>query len=338
LDLNLSSLADLLPASWVHRRLLVPRYPRVALEVRTDGLAAVRLQRVKGKLTLAGHALRSLPADVVGSSLFRPDLADPARLEFELRAALETVQAKGVTRISLALPDSLAKVMIIQLPEMPRRISQTREMVNWKVRRTLPFRSEDAVLSYQMLPSNAAEGCRVLVSVALRKVVQQYERVFQDMGIRIGLVDLASLNVYNALRAAIAATVPAGSDHAILNATENSFTLMIFRGEVLLFFRCKHYHVGGGYQGEESLRVVQRELRSSLTYHQEKLGGQEITHAFVRGVGLDLDGLMALLPGTGLSAIEIADAPPSLAGLDKLEPPVTQALLPAIGMALGRSG
>lgn len=337
MKLTLPSLSDLLPAGRLSGALLTPRYPRVAFEVRSGAVSAVRLQRQKGKIRLAAHSRRPLEEGVVGASLFQPELADPARLEFELRSALEPVQSRGGSKVSLALPDSLAKVVILDLPDLPRRSVQAREMIRWKVRRTIPFRAEDAVLSYQLLPAIDGRGARVLAVVAPRKVVEQYEGILEGMGLRAGLIDISSFNVYNALRAAVAATVPPEADHALVNATETSFTLLIFRGESLLFYRCKNYHVGGGFQGEESLRVVQRELRSSLSYYREKLGGEELAHTFVRTVGLDPEALLAQLARVGLDPAERADAQLSVGGLESLEPEVSQELLPALGLALGRA-
>ena len=335
MELALPSLPDLLPERLRRSRLLLPRYPGVALEVRDAAVAGVRVGKVKGRLTLAAHQTRPLPPAVVGAKPFQPMLEDPARLESELRAVVEGLGPKVGGRVSLALPDSLARVVVVELPEQPRRESQAKEMIHWKVRRTIPFRLEDAVVSYQPLGPGKG-GYQVLAAVAHRRAVQQFETLLDEMGLRVGLVDLSSFSVYNGLRQAIAASVPAESDFAAINATEGYFTLMIFRGERPLFYRSKPYHVGGGFQGEESLRVVQRELRSSLSYYAEKLEGEGLARTFLRTAGIDHAALAGVLPTAGLGEVERADAQLGIDGLADLEADEADALLPALGLALGR--
>jgi hypothetical protein len=335
-DLTLPSLPELVPERLRRSRLLQPRYPGIALEVRSTGVIGVRLRKVKGRQTLTAHEAQALSPGVVGSAPLQPVVEDAGRLEFAVRGILEKLGSKGASRISLGLPDSLARVVVIELPEAPRRDAQAKEMIHWKVRRTIPFRVEDAVISYQMLAVNGS-GCKVLAEVAHRRAVRQFERLFEDLGVRVGLVDLASFNVYNALRGAIGASLPAESDVAVLNVTEGYFTLMIFRGDRPLFYRSKPYHVSGGFQGPESLRVVQRELRSSLSYYVDKLSGTEIALTYLRAVGVEHAALAEVLSAVGLGQLERADAQLSVDGLDQLEPDVADALLPAVGLALGRS-
>ena len=59
-------------------------------------------------------------------------------------------------------------------------------------------------------------------------------------------------------------------------------------------------------------------------------------HTYVRGVGLELDQLVDLLPRAGFDPCEAADAQLSVDGLEAVDAPTAQVLLPALGLALGR--
>ena len=76
------------------------------------------------------------------------------------------------------LPDNLAKVSIVALHERPPTRQQLHELLRFKLRRSVPFRMEDAVVAWQQIPSEGSE-ISVLAAVMLRSVVEHYEAVLE---------------------------------------------------------------------------------------------------------------------------------------------------------------
>jgi hypothetical protein len=316
---------------------LRPDYPGAALEVDRREMVLVRLGRGRGKPQLLAHDTRPLPEHGASPSLFRPNLGEPEELARRVQDLLAATGTKP-GRLSLVLPDNLAKISLVTLPERPGSPRQMEEVLRFKLRRAVPFRLEDAVFTHQVLPGEGA-GVTVLVAVMLRSVVEQYERVLEAAGARPGLVDLCTPNLYNLCRGQISEAA-GGGDVGLLNVASGYFTLLIVRDDRLVFYRCKSYVVG---EGEEDAGPVEalmaRELTTSLSYWREKLGGERMSRVLVRAVNGAATEVPSILEGLGVGHVEPFDLTRGLAlpqGL-RLDPAVAQRLAPAVGAAVGRA-
>jgi hypothetical protein len=317
---------------------LRPKYPSVAVEIDRGQLTLVRVSpRRRLRPVLESFQIHAAPEHAVGASIFRPNLGSLAELSKQARELFERSGTKP-GRVSLVLPDNLAKVSIVSLPERPATRKLLREMLRFKLRRSVPFRLEEAAISSWALPGPGPE-VNLLVAVMLRSVVEQYEAAFEAAGATPGLVDLCTPSVFNLARKSLAQAVASGSDAALLNCTRNYFTLMIMQGDRLVFFRCKTY--AGGEEDDSSgrLAVMARELASSFSYYTDKLGGQGVGTVFVRAVSPGLDEVLPVLTRVGVSSVRAIDATDALdlsAG-PRIEPLDGQRLAPALGAASGRT-
>lgn len=312
---------------------LRPHYPPVAVEVDPKTMTLVRLKQKRGKSMLESHQSVEVPDDAVGSSIFRPNLGSADVVRERVEQLFEKSGTKP-GKVSLVLPDNLAKVSLVSLPELPSSRKQLEELIRFKLRRAVPFRLEDAVLSYQV--QGAGAETTVLVAVILRSVVEQYERVFEAAGARPGLVDLCTNNLINLCRPELAAAAAAANDTALLNCAENYFTLVIMRRERLIFYRCKSYPVAAVENPESN--GLSREINTSLSYYKEKLGGDRIGLLMVRSVGLPPERMAAVLQNFDFGEVRIVQ-PASVLELAEglqLDPLVGQRLAPALGAAASR--
>jgi Tfp pilus assembly PilM family ATPase len=313
---------------------LRPPYPPVALSVEADDAVLVRLKRGRrGRARYEAHARRPLEAETVPTSIFQTTARTPESLAASLR---ELFEASGTRpgRVSLVLPDNLAKISLLALPERPGSARDLEELVRARMRRAVPFRIEDARISHQLLHGEG-RAVSVLVVLVRRALVEGLERAIESIGGRVGLVDVATSNLVNLCHDRLDAASQDGSDVALVNAAGRYFSLVIFRGGRLIFFRCKSLGeegAGAGANGE-----LTRELASSLSYYKEKLAGQGIGTLFARTV----DGAGAVAQTLGAIEPERVVAIDPLAGIDpsrasSLDPELAQRLAPAIGAAMGR--
>ncbi|GEM_PF-3835900 len=354
-----------------------PRFPMLGVEVRADAVLAVHLTRKAKTYHVVGHGRVPLAEGVFETSVMKTEIGDADALKNALTEVLQAAGAEKAHRISLAIPDTAARVFIVDLAEVPRSPSQLEELIRWRVKKSLPFAPEEAALCCQVLGRTESDKSAVLVSVAPWSTIRPIEALFESAGYRLGLIDLASFNVYNALRleqalegeagradamparvvrassSGIEATSleagstsaaqgpPLGRDRAIVSATPEYFTIMILRGEQPVFYRAKNYHVRGGYQGEASLRVVGRELLSTLSYYEEHLLGDGIGRTLVRAVGMDPSEIMEVvrdsrLGDSGLGVVREAGLERILPEMPGLDDALVMELLPAAGLALRR--
>jgi type IV pilus assembly protein PilM len=307
--------------------LLRPAVPPVAVEVSAEEVVLVRLKRRRaGRIELESAQIRPLQARRAGAA---PDGELTSRL-----AELFAVGGGRPGRTSLVLPDSLAKVALLTLPERPSSAKQLGEIVRFKLRKSVPFRLDEAALSWQLLPSESSE-VTVLVAAMPRSAVEPYERALQAVGARPGLVTLCTPNLFNLWRGEFAQAAADG-DVALLNCTLAYFSLLIVREGRLIFYRCKPFALV-----EEATDpvdgVVGRELASSLSYYQDKLGGTAVSTVFVRTVSQPFDDLARALTALGVQRVELVDPIRLITATNGggVDPALGQKIAPAVGAAAG---
>jgi type IV pilus assembly protein PilM len=317
---------------------LRPAYPPVAVVVDRGQLTLVRvLKRRKARPVLDAFRIQAVPEHAAGATVLRPNVGPLDELTRQVRELFSVTGTKP-GKVSLILPDNLAKISIVSLPERPATRKQLREMLRFKLRRSVPFRVEDAVISSWALPGAGPE-LNLLVAVMMRSVVEQYEAAFEAAGARPGLVDLCTPSLFNLARPALAKAVAEGRDAALLNCTRSYFTLIIVKGDRVVFFRCKSFAGGEDDDNTGRLAVMTRELTTSLSYYAEKLEGAGVGTVFVRATSPGLDEVVPVLARIGIEDVRAIDAAEAvdLAPGRRIEPLDGQRLAPALGAASGRT-
>jgi hypothetical protein len=312
---------------------LRPPFPPVAMEVDRNEIVLVRCKAKRGgKPLLEAQAVRPMPEDTMPSSIFDQTVRPMTELSERFREMFELTGTRP-GRVSLVLPDNLAKVSLITLPERPSSHRQLDELVRSKMRRAVPFRLEDAAISYQVLPG---EGRQVAVLVLLtpRQLVDRFEQSLASLGARVGLIDIATPNLINLCRQRLEAGSRAGKDMALLNCASNYFSLVIVRDGRLIFFRCKTLSPSGEAASGGNGFLV-REVASSLSYYREKLDGQGIGSVIVRGLDISVDEIATKLRELDLAEVESVGASVNveLASGGRLDSALTLRLAPALGAA-----
>ena len=319
---------------------LRPRYPDVAVEIDPDGMVMARVKRPRrGEPTLETHKIREMDlADLAGSSA-RTNLTNHRSLTREFEKLFQQSGLKP-GRVSLILPDNLAKLSILSLPDKPASRQHLEEMLKFKVKRSIPYRIEDARLSWQILDEPHG-GVRLLVGLLRRAVVEHYESALKAAGATVGLVDLCTPNLVNLYQRRLSETE---GSVALLNVTSRYFSLLIMNGGTLVFYRCKNFHLGEEATSEpvspeQADIVLRRELAASFSYFTDKLDGQGISRVFIRTTGEPFTELAERFHGLGVEDVQPLD-PTSLLSLGpglRLESSVGQRLAPVLGATVGRA-
>lgn len=334
---NLSTIVEQLRSFDPERALgLRPSYPSVAVELEGRDVVLVRLKRRRrGKAGIEGQQVRTLAGPAVPLSIFDSSPGDADGLR---RALAELFEATGTRpgRVSLILPDNLAKISLLHLPERPPTRRQLEQIVRFKMRRAVPFKLDEAVLSYQEL-AGQGPGVSLLVALMRRSLVERYEDLLGSLGARPGLVDLCTPNLLNLCRERLEADGAGEGDGALLNVTRQYFSLVIVRRSQLIFFRCKSFAQSGDEAGPEN-GLLTREMASSLSYYQEKLSGERIRSLYVRSSGVAVEEVAARIADDVIERVVPLDplAGLTVEGMGELEPALAQRIAPALGAAVGR--
>lgn len=310
--------------------------PKVALELDCHEIALVRLKQARGSLPLLEvHRVQREEQPGIPATLFDPKTIDAGRLSQRMKQLYDD---SGVRpgNVSIVLPDNLAKISLLTLPERPPSRRQLEELVRFKMRRSVPFRLSDGMLSFQQL-AGGGKGVSVLVALTRRAIVERCEQALEAIGARPGMVDLCTLNLLNLCREQIGNAGKEGRDVALLNCARSYFSLVIMREGQLIFFRCKTYAMGDDRPPDVD-GLLGREVAGSFSYYEEKLSGSRIGTMIVRSGGPPFDELRRQIEGLPIDEIAPVDVGSRLAPNNggTLDPLVLQRIAPAVGAALGR--
>lgn len=311
-----------------------PRYPLFAAELNRRNLIMVSMKKAKDGWHLGNYAIKEIPENAVGGSIFHPEITSHDELLDSFKDVFFKIGFRS-SKLSLIIPDNIVRVALLSFPEIPKSSKQLTEMIMWKMKKSIPYRIEDTAISYQILGNEDQSGERVvLISLIPKNIVRQYEDLFTNMNVRVGLIDLSTFGIYNLFRERIGGS----GDVGLINCSYNYFTFMIIRNANLLFVRCKNYQLHGGALEEEKQRVLKRELSTSLSYYTEKLSGKELSMTYIRSIGHDTTKLIQLLKEGGIGTCEVLD-PSSIINFSAAphcDKETQQKLIPAIGAVVGR--
>ncbi len=213
-------MASLLPKSIRQIR------PRIAVEVRPEGVYAARANDVSGVLAQVSTA--ALPSGTVVPSLNQGNVVDRIALIAALKKTLGAVQLGRSRDVTLIVPDSAVRVLLLDFDELPSKTDDILPVVRFRLVKLLPFPPDVAQISYQVM-SRHALVLQMLVVAIPNEVLAEYESAVREAGFEPGAVLPSTLAV-------AAAIDDAGQTASLLvNGGEFAITTAILRrGEVLL--------------------------------------------------------------------------------------------------------
>ena len=246
--------------------------PPAAVEITSRRVTAVGLAVRGSTRTITGHGVEPLAAGVVTPALNAVNVHDQAALAAALKAAADRL-APRPKRIALILPDSVAKVSLLRFEKIPPKAIELDQLIKWQMRKAAPFRVEDAQVSWTEgapLPGGAHE---YVVVVARRDIVESYERACDAAGLHAGIVDIASLNLVNAV---LAVQSEAAGDSLVVHAAADYTTLAVVRGGRVIFFRTRGADAGDATSMGDL-------VHQTAMYYEDRLGGGSFSRVILSG-------------------------------------------------------
>jgi Tfp pilus assembly PilM family ATPase len=327
---------------WVSQRLR-PRLPGLAVIFQKDSLVLVHMERgTRGAAPSLSHiSQHKLPEGTLTPGLSEANFSAPAEASARLGRALDALpNRRKLNRISIVLADVCARVILLDLQAVPHSGRQAEQMIRWQVRKRVPFKLDEARMAIQRFPL-AAGGERVAVVLGLERILGQYEQVVSALGLKPGLLDLATLNMANlcVLERENQAAADAG-DVAILNVADEEFSIFILRDGIPLFYRSRPLLHDLARQPRECLGDVRRELITSSAYYRDRLGGAQggIRRVWLRVAGqssFPMEDAVKSTLGTTAERIHPQRLLP-LEGMAAADPGLLELAAPALGITAGR--
>ncbi len=306
--------------------LLSSRPPSTAIEIDGRRVTAVSVTQHGGTLVVGGYSSEPLPAGAVTPALNAVNVHDPAALASTVRAALDKLTPRP-KQVALVLPDAVGKVSLVRFDKVPAKASDFEQLVRWQVRKAAPFKIEEAQVAWAPgLPLDGG-GREYIVTAARRDIVESYQAACDAADAHAGIVDLASLNLVNAVLASQGENAPAG-DWLLVHVTAEDGTLVVVRGADMIFFRHR------AAATDEELTEL---MHQTAMYHEDRLGGGGFARVILAGGSSrgaeQAERLRRLLEERAGTRVETLDFRTAVALRDRIA--AGPALLDSLGPSLG---
>ena len=204
--------------------------PRIAVEIRPEGVFAARANDAGGVLAQVARA--ELPRESIRPGLRERNIADPQRVAAAVRLVLTQLQQGKLRHVTLIVPDAAVRVILLDFDTLPSDADEALAVIRFRLAKLLPFNMDAAQISYQVMTERARQ-LQVLTVAIPFAVLAEYEAVVRDAGFEPGAVLPSTLAVASAVDDALPGAANAAA--LLVNASAGTLTTAIVRrGELLL--------------------------------------------------------------------------------------------------------
>src|SRR5216683_1239692 len=241
--------------------------PRLAVEVRAEGVVAARAEDAAALLTAVARA--DLAEGAVAPGLKVGNIVNRTAVTAALRKVLDGVAGSGRERlrdVTVIVPDSAVRVLFVDFDQLPSKAAEALPVVRFRLKKLLPFDADEAMVSYQVM-STEKDSVRLLAVAMPKAVLEEYKSVVLAAGYLPGAVLPSTL-------AALAGLDEAEAPVLVVNAGLGTVTTAIVQAGTLLLHHSVDMSVGGNapLAVMTVLPVVSRESTAQEWAQQEPLG------------------------------------------------------------------
>jgi type IV pilus assembly protein PilM len=197
--------------------------PRLACEITRDRVIAARASDKLPRVEL--FTSRQLPEGAVLPGVSAPNVLDATALRTAIAGALQSVSG-GSKDVIVILPDASIRTLLLDFDSLPAKPQEIAPVIRFRMKKSLPFDVEDAVISYEITRGNG--NVRVVAAVSPRSIIEEYEAAFRAEGYIPGVVlssSVAALGIIDGERPTLMLRVDA-SNIIITAAEKNELRLI----------------------------------------------------------------------------------------------------------------
>jgi type IV pilus assembly protein PilM len=228
-------------------------HPGLAIEITPDRVAGARWTRTG---SLDGFAVEAIPPGTIVPSAVETNIVNAAALKTAFANVCERLNAKDED-VTLILPDPVIRVFVQHFDQFPRSPQEAVPMLRWKLKKSVPFESDETLISY-MRQSPREDGVDVVTALARLRIIREYEGLAEAAGLAPGVVmssSLAAVALLDDRRPALLARV-----------SGSALTTVIVREGVLCGYRCTELP---SYGDKLTPQILLEEIFPVAAYYQD---------------------------------------------------------------------
>jgi len=201
-------------------------HPLVACEIAADYVAAARWTRTG--MGLDGFAVEPLAPGAIFPTAVETNLVDAAEVRAAVGRVFSRLRAKNED-VALLLPDSVIRIFVLHFDVFPRKTEEAIPILRWRLKKSVPFEAEEAVISY-MRQTPRDEGVDIVTGLARLRIVREYESLVESVGMSPGVVMSSTL--------AAVPLLPDERPALLARVSGTTLTTAIVREGMLCGYRC----------------------------------------------------------------------------------------------------
>jgi Tfp pilus assembly PilM family ATPase len=220
---------------------------------------------------------------------------------------------------------------LVRFEKIPAKVQDLDQLIRWQVRKAAPFKIEDAQVSWVPGVALPEGGREYVVTVARRDIIESYERACEAAGAYPGIVDLATVNLINAVLGTDGRGAPV-SDWLLVHIAADYSTMAVVRGSIVISFRTRPS------EKDDDLADL---VHQTAMYYQDRLQGAGFARVLLAGgagvrVAADLDQVRQTIEDRLTAPVSTVDPRAAVTIADRISaaPALLDMLTPLVGLLL----
>ena len=214
----------------------------IGIDIGSSAVKLVQLRTVKDGYQLAHVGILPLSAEAIVDNT----LMDSSSVVETVKQLIFNLKIKA-KEVACSISGNSVIIRKISLPFMP--VEELEDQIQWEAEQYIPFDINDVNVDFQILSPDEADSSKmnVLLVASKKDIINDYQAVFVEAGLKLVVMDVDSFAVQNAYEI----NYPAEQQEvvALVNIGSSIINLNIVHGGVSLFTR--DVQMGGHLYTEE---------------------------------------------------------------------------------------
>jgi type IV pilus assembly protein PilM len=246
----------------------------VGIDIGSSSVKLVQLKELKGGYTLQNAGIVPLPPEAIVDNT----LMDSSSIVEAVKNLLAGLSIGKGVEAACSVSGNSVIIRKISLPAMPPE--ELEDQIHWEAEQYIPFDINDVNIDFQLLPPDEHDPTRmnVLLVASKKDIINDYQAVFNETGVKLAVVDVDSFAVQNAFE--VNYDMDGEDVVALINIGASIMNLNVIKAGISLFTR--DVQMGGNLYTEE----IQKQFGVS---------GEDAERFKVTGEGPDRERLQTII-------------------------------------------
>lgn len=267
----------------------------------------------------------SLDKDVILPSFSQKNIQIRGELEKQLKSGLKKL-GTDESKAGFLLPEMSQKTFVFSFESLPTATQERDQLVRFRVKKQMPMIPDDARIIIKSFFTG--KEYRVLVTIARTSIIQEYEDLFSQLGVKIRNVGIPSLALTDLF------DFEKNKDILVVNIEYDSMSLVSILDSKVALYRQKQILLEStnGRNSLSNIKNIVQEIEKTVQFLEDK-EKRSIKSIWIRSGNLDDSGELFLELAGNLD-FELKDIASIIAF--KLSTSEKKMLSPLIGQAYER--